>query len=47
MIYIGEYNKLKVDRELDFGFYLTDEDGNDILLPKAELETELLKWKTK
>lgn len=35
MIYIGEYNKLKVDRELDFGFYLTDEDGNDILLPKA------------
>lgn len=35
MIYIGEYNKLTVDRELDFGFYLTDGDGNDILLPKA------------
>lgn len=35
MIYIGEYNTLTVDRELDFGFYLTDGDGNDILLPKA------------
>lgn len=43
MIYIGEYNKLQVDRELDFGFYLTDGDGNDILLPKAIIgETEVI-----
>lgn len=35
MIFIGEENSLKVDRKVDFGFYLTDGDGNDILLPKA------------
>ena len=35
MILIGEYNLLKVDRKVEFGFYLTDGNGNDILLPKA------------
>ncbi|MBE6051274.1 MAG: DNA-binding protein [Clostridium sp.] len=40
MIFIGEYNKLKVDRELEFGFYLVDKEGNDILLPKALIENE-------
>ena len=38
MIFIGEYNSLKVDREVEFGFYLVDEKGNDVLLPKALLE---------
>ena len=33
MIYIGEDNSLKVDRKVEFGFYLTDGNGNDILLP--------------
>lgn len=38
MIFIGEYNDLKVDRSVDFGFYLTDGDGNDVLLPNNSLE---------
>ena len=38
MIFIGEYNSLKVDREVEFGFYLVDEKGDDVLLPKALLE---------
>ena len=33
MIYIGEDNRLKVDRKVEFGFYLNDGNGNDILLP--------------
>ena len=37
MIKIGEYNKLEVARERDFGFFLKDEKGNEILLPKALL----------
>ena len=40
MIFIGEYNTLKVDRELEFGFYLVDKEGNDILLPKALIGDE-------
>lgn len=38
MIFIGEYNKLKVDRKVDFGFYLVDDRNNDILLPNNLLE---------
>lgn len=34
MIKIGEYNTLKVARRVDFGVYLTDGDGNDVLLPQ-------------
>lgn len=37
MIFVGEYNDLKVDRKVEFGFYLTDGEGNDILLPNASL----------
>lgn len=37
MIKIGEYNKLEVAKERDFGFFLKDEKGNEILLPKALL----------
>jgi predicted RNA-binding protein (virulence factor B family) len=33
MIKIGEYNKLTVSREVDFGVYLKDEEGQEILLP--------------
>lgn len=39
MLKIGDYNKLKVDREKDFGFYLVDaESGEDVLLPKSLAE---------
>lgn len=38
MIHIGEYNKLIVDRKVDFGFYLIDEDKNAILLPNRSLD---------
>lgn len=37
MIKIGEYNKLEFAKERDFGFFLKDEKGNEILLPKALL----------
>ena len=34
MIKIGDYNELEVARKVDFGIYLTDGDGTDILLPQ-------------
>lgn len=40
MIKIGEYNRLKVNREKDFGFYLGEisvEKGEEVLLPKSLL----------
>lgn len=40
MIYIGEDNLLTVDRSVEFGFYLTDGCGNDVLLPKALLNNK-------
>ena len=39
MLRIGEDNKMKVDREKDFGFYLRELDGRaEVLLPKSLLE---------
>jgi len=35
MIIIGEYNKLKVSKEVDFGYYLEDNFGDEILLPNS------------
>lgn len=35
MLLIGEHNELVVDREVDFGFYLEDSEGNSVLLPKS------------
>lgn len=43
MIFIGEDNDLKVDRQVDFGFYLTDGENNDVLLPKSELNEQEIK----
>ncbi|MBD7911376.1 CvfB family protein [Clostridium cibarium] len=43
MIFVGEYNDLKVDRKVDFGYYLTDEDGNDVLLPNASIKERDIK----
>lgn len=34
MLKIGEYNNLKVNREVDFGYYLADERGHEVLIPK-------------
>lgn len=33
MLKLGEHNILKVDRETSVGLFLTDEEGNDVLLP--------------
>lgn len=33
MIKIGQYNKLKVNRHVDFGVYLCDEEGHEVLMP--------------
>jgi predicted RNA-binding protein (virulence factor B family) len=33
MIELGNYNTLKINRKVDMGLYLTDEDGNEVLLP--------------
>lgn len=35
---IGRYDKLKVNRIVDFGVYLADESGNEVLLPARYLE---------
>lgn len=37
MINIGEYNKLKVDRKTDFGYYLVDKKNESVLLPNGSL----------
>lgn len=34
---IGEIEKLKIDKILDFGAYLTDKDNNRVLLPKKQI----------
>jgi predicted RNA-binding protein (virulence factor B family) len=34
MIHIGKYNTLEVLREVDFGYYLGDNEDNDVLLPQ-------------
>lgn len=33
MLAIGEYHTLKIDRDTDPGLFLTDDDGNEVLLP--------------
>ena len=40
MIKIGTYNNLKVNRFVDFGLYLADEENNEVLLPKRYLTGE-------
>ena len=38
---IGQYNKLMVARAVDFGLYLTDGEGNEVLLPKRYLTDDM------
>ncbi|MBX2906019.1 MAG: RNA-binding protein [Taibaiella sp.] len=40
MVHIGEYNKLKVAKTVDFGVYL-DGNGDEILLPKRYVPADL------
>lgn len=40
MIKIGEYNKLTINRFVDFGAYLIDNEDNEVLLPKRYLSGE-------
>lgn len=40
MIKIGEYNKLTINRFVDFGAYLIDNEDNELLLPKRYLSGE-------
>lgn len=35
MMLIGEYNKLKVSKKVDFGYYLEDNFGDEVLLPNS------------
>ncbi|MDE5826900.1 MAG: GntR family transcriptional regulator [Duncaniella sp.] len=41
MLKIGQYNSLKVARNVDFGAYLTDNDGNEVLLPARYITVPL------
>lgn len=41
MIKIGNYNTLTVARDVDFGLYLTDGVGNEVLLPRKFVPNEL------
>ena len=43
MIFIGEYNELKVDRKVEFGYYLIDGEGNDVLIPNGSLNGKEIK----
>lgn len=38
---IGKYNKLKIARLTEFGFFLEDEEGNEVLLPNAYTSDEM------
>ncbi|NFI53255.1 DNA-binding protein [Clostridium botulinum] len=37
MILIGEYNNFKVSKKVDFGYYLENEMGEEVLLPNSSL----------
>lgn len=41
MVQVGNYNKLKVVKEVDFGVYLDDGSGKEILLPKRFVPADL------
>tara|TARA_B100000497_G_C7680413_1_gene411641 strand:- start:1355 stop:2209 length:855 start_codon:yes stop_codon:yes gene_type:complete len=41
MIKIGEYQTLNIDRELPQGFYLVDDDEDDVLMPRAYITEEM------
>ena len=38
---IGEFNELRINRMVDFGAYLIDDDTHEVLLPKRYLTPEM------
>ena len=40
-MHIGKINRLKAARTTEFGFFLVDDEGNDVLLPNAYVSDEL------
>lgn len=38
---IGNYNVLRINRAVDFGFYLIDEEGNEVLFPKRYITSDM------
>lgn len=38
---IGKYNELRINRSVDFGFYLVDDQGNEVLLPKRYITPQM------
>ena len=38
---IGEFNELRINRMVDFGAYLIDDDTHEVLLPKRYLSPEM------
>lgn len=38
---IGKYNDLRIKRAVDFGYYLVDDEGNEVLLPKRYITPEM------
>lgn len=41
MIKIGHYNKLRIDRSTEFGLFLEDEEGEDVLLPNRYVTSDM------
>ncbi|MFK7925599.1 MAG: S1 RNA-binding domain-containing protein [Bacteroidia bacterium] len=41
MIRIGEYQSLRIEREMPQGYYLSDEEENEILLPRGYVTDEM------
>ena len=44
MIKIGEYNTLEIIRETDQGLYISDEEGNEVLLPNRYVPETFQIW---
>lgn len=38
---IGKYNELRINRSVDFGFYLIDDAGDEVLLPKRYITEQM------
>lgn len=43
---IGKFNELTINRSVDFGYYLVDQEGNEVLLPKRYITPEMKKGDT-
>ena len=43
MMIIGEYNKLKVSKKVEFGYYLEDNFGDEVLLPNSAIKGHEIK----